>query len=301
MKKLIAAVLVLAAAAGGFLYYALHNTLLKTPGEASQVNAQPESSQSDAAQPGGQTSSNQMQDQQGQSEKAKPSVGVMKPLKTPADVLDAIGYEITQNSDTVGWLYIPDTTINNSVVQSHNNTVYLRQTERKQPDIYGCYYADYTCNFGPREKLSANTVVYGHSDLKDNPDGLRFSQLFKFTDADFAKKHPVIYFSTPEEYMEWQIFAVYYTDTGLDYISTDLDGPSRAALAQQAKDRSIYQYDVAVGESDQFLTLSTCSIKYGAQEKDQRFVIMAKLLPAGEIPKTVSLTVNQNPVQPKFG
>lgn len=298
MKKLIAAMLVLAAAAGGLIYYALHNALVKNPGEASQVNAQPESSQSDTAQPGGQTSSEQAQNL---SEKAKPSVGVMKPLKTPADVLDAIGYEITQNPDTVGWLYIPDTTINNSVVQSHNNTVYLRQTERKKPDVYGCYYADFTCNFGERGKLSANTVIYGHSDLKDNPDGLRFSQLFKFTDESFAEKHPVIYFSTPEEYMAWQIFAVYYTDTGLDYISTDLDGPSRAALAQQAKDRSIYQYNVTTEEADQFLTLSTCSIKYGAQEKGQRFVIMAKLLPPGEIPQTASLTVNQNPVQPKFG
>ncbi len=301
MKKLIAAVLVLAAAAGGLFYYALHNALIKNPGEASQVNAQPERSQSDAAQPGGQTNSGQTQDQQGETEKAKPSVGVMKPFKTPADMLDAIGYEITQNTDTVGWLYIPDTTINNSVVQSHNNTVYLRQTERKKPDTYGCYYADFTCNFGARDKLSANTVIYGHSDLKDNPDGQRFSQLFKFTDEVFAANHPVIYFSTAEEYMAWQIFAVYYTDTDLDYISTDLDGPSRTALAQQAKDRSIYQYRVTTGETDQFLTLSTCSVKYGAQEKGQRFVVMAKLLPAGEIPETVSLTVNQNPVQPKFG
>lgn len=295
MKKLIAALMVLAVAAGGLIYYGLHNIFEKNPGEASQVSAQPASSSTDAAQADPSAS------QPSKPEKTKPDVGVMKPLETPADVLDAIGYETTQNPDTVGWIYIPDTTINNSVVQSHDNTYYLRQTERKNPDVYGCYFADYTCNFGPREDLSANTVIYGHSDLKDNPDGPRFSQLFKFTDEEFAKKHPVIYFSTLEEHMAWQVFAVYFTSTSHDYISTDLDGPSRAALAQQAKERSLFQYNVETGESDQYLTLSTCSITYGTQQKDQRFVIMAKLLPSGDVPKTVSLTVQQNPVQPQFG
>lgn len=295
MKKWIAALLVLAAAAGGLIYYGLHSILEKTPGEASEVSAQPSSSQTDEVQ------TNQSGSQADKTKKTKPDVGVMKPFKTPADMLDALGYEVTQNPDTVGWLYIPDTTINNSVVQSHDNTYYLRKTERKQSNIYGCYFADYTCNFGTRDALSANTVIYGHSDLKDNSDGPKFSQLFKLTDAEFAKKHPVIYFSTLEEQMAWQVFAVYFTDTSHDYISTDLDGPSRAALAQQAKERSVFQYDVETGESDQYLTLSTCSIKYGTQQKGQRFVIMAKLLPSEDVPKTASLTVNPNPVQPQFG
>lgn len=295
MKKMIAALLVLAAAAGGLIYYGLHSMLEKTPGEASQVSAQPASSQADEVQ------TKQSDTKDDTKKQTKPDVGVMKPFKTPADMLDAIGYEVTQNPDTVGWLYIPDTTINNSVVQSHDNTYYLRKTERKKPDVYGCYFADYTCNFGMRDALSANTVIYGHSDLKDNPEGPKFSQLFQFLDEDFAKKHPVIYFSTLEEHMAWQIFAVYFTDTGHDYISTDFDGPSRALLAQQAKDRSVFQYDVETGESDKYLTLSTCTIRYGTEQKDQRFVVMAKLLPSDEVPKTVSLTVNPNPVQPNFG
>lgn len=295
MKKLIAALLILAVAAGGMITYGLHSILEKEPGEASQVSAQPASSHADESAP------KQSKTNDETKRKTKPDVGVIKPFKTKADMLDAIGHAITQNPDTIGWIYVPDTTINNSVVQSHDNTYYLRKTERKVPDVYGCYFADYTCNFGTRDSLSANTVIYGHSDLKDNPEGPKFSQLFQFLDQGFAKKHPVIYFSTVEEYMAWQIFAVYFTDTGHDYIETELDGPSRAALAQQAKDRSLFVYDVATGEDDTYLTLSTCTIRYGTENKNQRFVIMAKLLPDEEVPKTAAITVNPNPVQPNFG
>lgn len=208
----------------------------------------------------------------------QPEIGVMKPVETPADVLNQLDYEYQQNPDTVGWLRIPATDISNSVVQAINNTYYLRRTERKTNDIYGCYFADYECSFGARDMMSPNTVIYGHSDLKDNPDGLKFSQLFRFTKENFARRTPYIYFSTPESIMTWQIFAAFYTDTKLDYISTQLSGAQVVALAEQAKKNSVFAYDVPVGEADKLLTLSTCSIKNGT-DGEQRFVVMAKLLP----------------------
>lgn len=101
----------------------------------------------------------------------QPQLGVKSQPKTDADVLEALDYEISQNRDTIGWLKIPGTKINNSVLQSYDNAYYLRQDERRKYSLYGCYFADYECSFGTRDDLSPNTIIYGHSDLTNNPDG----------------------------------------------------------------------------------------------------------------------------------
>lgn len=196
---------------------------------------------------------------------------------TGADILEALDYETTQNPDTVAWLYIPNTRINNSVVQSFDNQVYLRANERREYSVYGCYFADAECNVSTRELLNHNTIVYGHSDLQDNPEGPRFSELFKFTDPEFARITPVIEFSTLYDFMDWQVFAVFYTTVDFDYIAAEPEG-GIANLAEEAKKRSIYDYGVEVGEDDHILTLSTCSIRDG-NDGTHRMVVMAKLLP----------------------
>lgn len=202
---------------------------------------------------------------------------VPRNTETDADILEALNYEITQNRDTVAWLKIPNTRIDNSVVQSHDNLFYLRLNERREASIYGCYFADAECNVSSRELLSHNTIVYGHSDLQDNPEGQRFSQLFKFVDPEFAKANPVIEFSTMDNFMKWEIFAVFYTTVDFDYIEAEPAGGLKQ-LADEAKSRSVHSYNVPVGDSDHILTLSTCSVRDG-NDGTHRLVVMAKLLP----------------------
>lgn len=217
-------------------------------------------------------------------------LNVPRTIDTQADVLDALDYETTQNQDTVAWLRVPNTRINNSVLQAHDNLAYLRTNERKEASVYGCFFADAECNVSSRELLSHNTVVYGHSDLQDNPDGPRFSQLFKFTDPEFAKTTPVIEFSTLENFMDWQVFAVFYTTIDFDYISAEPEG-GVDRLAAEAKKKSLYDYGVTVGPEDHILTLSTCSVRDG-NDGTHRLVVMAKLLPEGaEAPETAGITV----------
>ena len=223
-------------------------------------------------------------------------------VETQADVLDALDYETKQNQDTVGWITIPGTRVNNSVLQAHDNIAYLRTNERKEASVYGCYFADAECNIGGREVLSPNVVIYGHSDLQDNPDGQRFSQLFKYTDYEFARTHPVLTFSTPQETMTWQVFAVYYTDLDLDFTRTEMDGTALVELANSAKARSIYDYGVTVDENDKIISLVTCTLKYGKDSRSQvRYVVAAKLLDEGETPVNITqLKQNENPLQPSI-
>lgn len=204
-------------------------------------------------------------------------LGVYREVKTDADLLEALDYEVGMNSDTIGWIQVPGTDINNSVLQGHDNTVYLKMNERRKPDMYGAYALDYECNVGTREVMSPNTVIYGHSDLKDNPDGPRFSQLFRFTDKTFAHQTPYIRFSTSEEFMDWQVFAVFYPNVSMNYIKVNMTGDELVKLAQAAMEQSIYDYGIKVGPNDKIITLSTCTMEYGVNDVSHRFVIMAKL------------------------
>ena len=223
-----------------------------------------------------------------------------------------------KNKDTIGWIYIDGTTVNDVVVKvnyNDDNKYYLRRNANGENDNDGCYYADWRCKTGNRNSISKNTVVYGHNlgrsasglipDYQNHANGPKFAQLLKYQDEEFAKTHPYIYYSTIEEDMVWQVFAVFYTDIKFDYIEPNPADATFNSLLKKAQDLSFYNYDVEVSSNDKILTLSTCTYRMADDTKlhypnDYRYVVMAKLLPANAVLEdTVSLTVTKNaPVNP---
>lgn len=217
-----------------------------------------------------------------------PELDVYKPVADYAEMLDALDFAKTRNQDTVGWLKIPGTDINNCVVQSFDNTYYLRRDEQKQYVNEGCYYMDYECSVGAREELSPNTIIYGHS-WDDDPDGIKFGQLFRFVDTEFARQNPCFEFCTQQDPMTWQIFAVAYTNISFDYIHPQISGEEMVEVANTAMEKSFYDYGVTVGPEDKIITLSTCVVGFGGH--DNRLIVMAKLLDEdAEAPETAELT-----------
>lgn len=192
------------------------------------------------------------------------------------DVYDNLAFALDKNQDTVAWLSIPDTDINNVVMQGDDNDFYLRRDENKDHDVFGCYFLDYECSLGGREDFSQNSIIYGHSEMTDNKDGRRFAQLYRFVDDDFAKEHPYIFLTTPQGEFVFEIFSAFYTDTNFDYIKVHITDEEKLELANEAKRLSIRDYNITPTLSDKLLTLSTCTVKYG--DNDHRFVIMSKLL-----------------------
>lgn len=223
-----------------------------------------------------------------------------------------------KNKDTIGWIYIDGTTVNDVVVKvnyNDDNKYYLRRNANGENDNDGCYYADWRCKTGNRNSISKNTVVYGHNlgrsasglipDYQNHANGPKFAQLLKYQDEEFAKTHPYIYYSTIEEDMVWQVFAVFYTDIKFDYIEPNPADATFNSLLKKAQDLSFYNYDVEVSSNDKILTLSTCTYRMADDTKlhypnDYRYVVMAKLLPADAVLEdTVSLTITKNaPVNP---
>ncbi len=235
-----------------------------------------------------------------------------QPVKPDTELLEKINNAYNINNDVVGWLTVPNTTIDEAVMQYTDNEYYLRRDINKTDGVKeGCYFADYACTFGDRTKLSENTIIYGHNlgkmemGYEDDPNGIKFAQLHKFADIEFAKANPNFYFSTPEDNMTFEVFCVMYTDHWLEYIYPQMDDAEYTDLLKELKDRSIYDYDVDVTTDDKIMTLSTCTYKFGAYGTEHyawsRFVVVGRLLrPGEEAPETATLTANADAKPPQF-
>lgn len=226
--------------------------------------------------------------------------GKLDVVAPDADTLEKLQGMKVSNEDTVAWLHIPDTTIDDAVLQAEDNDYYLRKDETKQYNFFGCYYADYENTLGERNLFSRNTVIYGHNMDDNKVHGKKFGQLLKFLDKDFAENHPYVYLTTEDDKLTFKIFAVYYSDINFNYIHVNPDDLTFMDLLNEAKQRSEYHYEVDVNATDKIITLSTCTYKYGMRE-DQRFVVQARLLRNDEeTPATVSVEKNANPKAPQF-
>lgn len=245
------------------------------------------------------------------------------------DRKDRFAEAFNANNDVVAWLYIPGLKdVDAGVCFSYDKTYPYNKrdiTGKKVPNSYwitGAYYTHFRNLFGDTSaELSTNTVIFGHSDLgkenlaysNDDPNGPLFSQLFSFKDPSFAEKTPYIYLTLPEENTVWEIFAVFYNDSkatnstfssyynknagDLWYIEPSPGQEEFKLMLETMKKRSIYDYDVDVTNGDQILTLSTCTVAYGLQARDNyRFVIVAKLVTNTEdlVVKNASFTINKD-------
>ncbi|MBE6826991.1 MAG: class B sortase [Ruminococcaceae bacterium] len=191
-----------------------------------------------------------------------------------------------QNPDFVGWIRIPNTSINHPVVKGDTNDFYLHKGFDKSYDVKGSIFMDYRDHV---DVLCKNTILYGHNNL----DTTMFSDLEKYKDLEFYKTAPVIEFNTIYRNYKWKIIAVFYTnnlekddnDYALNYIYPFMTDDSFESYYAELMLRSLYFTGVDVVKTDKILTLSTCTrdmdIK-GRGETDARFVVVARMVRNGE-------------------
>ena len=226
---------------------------------------------------------------------------------TPPDetTVEKIKEYAAQNAETIAWLTIPNTKIDDIVFKDpKGNEKYMRLDNSGKWAMEGCYFADYRVGIKNRATLGKNTIIYGHN-LNDNTDsGLRFAQLLNYTNLEYAKANPYIYLTTGEDEMVFKVFATFYTNwRKFDYIKTDFKSTAEfTELAAEAKKSSLHNFDVNVTGGDKIITLSTCTYKYGGvSNKNQRFVVMGRLLHTDEdATDPVTAVTNPSPKMPVF-
>lgn len=159
------------------------------------------------------------------------------------------------NSDTIGWLKVPNTKIDYPVVQSKDNDYYLNHSFYKKTNSLGWIYADYRNSFGV---LSDNTIIYGHNAVNL---GLMFGTLDKVLNKSWYTNNNnlTIMFSVKGEIYYWKVFSIYTIKTTTDYLVTDFNSKEEyQKFIDLITNRSTVKFDTKVTTNDRILTLSTC-------------------------------------------
>ena len=174
-----------------------------------------------------------------------------------------------KNSDTVGFIKVNGTNVNYPIVQTNDNSYYLKHAFDKSKNSAGWVFADYRNNMVNFDK---NTVIYGHSRSNQTV----FGSLKKVLNKSWYgnKDNHIIKLSTPYENTLWQIVSIYTIKPESYYITTKFSDNQYQTFIKTIKDRSEINFSGTLNENDKILTLSTCEDVAGTT----RLVIHAKLI-----------------------
>ena len=195
-----------------------------------------------------------------------------------------------KNSDFVGWISVPNTSINYPVLQCDNNDFYLEYNFEKNKDARGAIFMD---SRNDAVNLDSNTIIYGHNCYNTT----MFSELTKYESIDFYKTTPVFEFNTMQKKYQWKIYGVFITtakaeeddDYVFNYIYPYMDGENFEGFIEEIDKRRLYVTDVDINDDDKMLILSTCvrtldTYKNGIRtyKADARLVVVARAVRDGE-------------------
>lgn len=174
------------------------------------------------------------------------------------------------NADFIGWLQIPNTTVDYPVVRSDDTDYYLSHTFTGQKSYIGTLFSLLKTDF---QAPSRNIAIYGHH-IRSNAQ-VMFSPLTDYKEQSFYADHATFCLDTLYHAAAYKVFAVLNMRNG-DWEPSIADFNSDAeflAFVNRAKTLSLYDTNVGVKATDRILTLITCDRSFGG--KEGRLIVMA--------------------------
>ena len=171
-----------------------------------------------------------------------------------------------QNPDIIAWIYSPDTPINYPVVQSEDNSYYLRRLIDGTRNTAGTIFADFrnAPDFSDR-----NTLVYGHN-MKNNT---MFGTLSEYRKQAYYDAHSVLWLLTPEAAYKLKPLSGFVTRADSDSYTIFETQEELCSYLDEAVSQSGFQTDVELDTVERIMTLSTCTY----QGDDKRFILVCAL------------------------
>lgn len=173
------------------------------------------------------------------------------------------------NPEAVAWLNVPGTNIDYPVVQTTNNSYYLKHDINLKYNLNGWVFMDYRNN---TQEIEDNTIIYAHNRYYS---GVMFGTLQNTLRSSWYKnpENHIINLKTLYDDLNYQVFSVYKIATTTDYLQTlFINNEDKLELFNILKDRSIYDFEVELTKKDKILTLSTCA------DENNRYVLHAVLI-----------------------
>lgn len=179
-----------------------------------------------------------------------------------------------QNSDFVGWIYVPGTTIDYPVMQTINNEqYYLHKNFYKYYDFAGVPFCSAKSDI---KTPSDNILIYGHN-MKD---GSMFTPLLNYKDKSFYDDHKNFSFETIYRNGTYEVIGAVLTDINNGSyryynVGTCNENEFNEYL-EYIKLNSLYKTDAIdnVKYGDKLVTLSTCAY----HTNNGRFILVGKLI-----------------------
>lgn len=202
-----------------------------------------------------------------------------------------------QNTDLVGWLTIDKLKMDFPILQTDNDSYYLKRSfTHRYTDLGNPFLA---CE-NSVEPLDRNSIIYGHSTRTSDKI---FSKLFDYRTTRGFVNNPIIEFNTIYHDYKWKVYAVFITsattagDNGyfFNYVWKNLSDESFEKYIAAVDERKLYTTGVDILPTDKILTLSTCLYDFD----DARFVVIARLVREGESDEVDVSLVEEN-VNPRY-
>ena len=172
------------------------------------------------------------------------------------------------NAEAVGWLYCEGTPINYPVVQSADNSYYLKHLYNNQSNSSGAIFMD---ALNDPDMGDVNTVIYGHN-MKN---GTMFACLQNYSDPAYMREHPVMYYLTADRDYRIDIFACYPDGAVSEAYTINFDSAETyASCLRRSWSRSEASVNVPMTVDDNMITLVTCT-----GYNSDRYVVQGKITP----------------------
>ena len=166
--------------------------------------------------------------------------------------------------DAIGWLYIPDTSINYPLMQGEDNEFYLHHAYDGSYLSAGSVFLDCRCapNF-----MNPINVVYAHN-MKN---GSMFAGIINFKNSAYFESHKYGWLSTSDKVYRIDFFSVAVAD----WHDSIYDGSLLITdWMNQVQNLSQIFNGISYGETDKFISLSTCSSEF----QNARTVLTGRLV-----------------------
>lgn len=174
------------------------------------------------------------------------------------------------NSDSIGWLEIPGTNIDEPLVQGKDNDYYLwRDFKKNTYPVTGTLFLDMYNKADFSERI---TYIFGHNIW----DKTKFYDLRKFEDQSFLESHKTFYVYTEKGKLEYEVLGIDLVDpdTSLYELSSKRNEDVNAMKKELAKHIPKAEVD-KIDENTKLLMLVTCKTP---DDNTARRILFAKLI-----------------------
>lgn len=171
------------------------------------------------------------------------------------------------NPDIVGWLYLPDSSINYPIVQGRDNEYYLEHLFNGTTNHMGCIFVDYR---NTPKFVDKNTAMYAHH----MRNGSMFADLEKYKNPSYYGTHKTFWMQTPDGDYIIEPFAGVLLSGGDAFMQLMFNSDEDfIEYVWMFLERSTFQSDIEIQPTDQIITMVTCSYDF----ENGRYALLGKL------------------------